>query len=117
MGRRIILMLSMLVASIAILLSSDLVSSQMIYSELDEISASAGYFISKDGGITQEVVQYVKKEVNANIYCAMDDCSSVKKGDTYFYIVEKSFTPIVLGKKDSLIQIKRSVVIGLYSNL
>lgn len=114
MGKRIVLMFSMLMAAVAILLSSDLVASQMIYSELDTMSTTVGYYISKSGGITDSIRIYVKKEMDANIYCAMEECSAVKKGDTYLYTIEKAYTPIIFLNTNA-IQITRSVVIGLYS--
>ncbi|MCQ2792588.1 MAG: hypothetical protein MJ208_03600 [Bacilli bacterium] len=115
MAKRIVAMFSMLVAAVAILLSSDLVSSQMIYSELDTMSTTVGYYISKEGGVTEEIKTYVKKEINASIYCAMEECTAIKKGDTYFYIIEKEYAPILFRQKGNSIQVKRSVVIGLYS--
>lgn len=108
-------MFSMLVASLAILLSSDLVSTEMIYSELDSMSTTVGYYISKSGGVTDTIRSYVKKEINADIYCAMDDCTAVQKGDTFFYVIEKVYTPVILRKSSNKISIKRSIVIGLYS--
>lgn len=115
MGKRIILMFSMLVASLAVLLSSDLVATEIIYSELDSMSVTVGYYISKSGGVTDSIRTYVKKEINADIYCAMDDCSAVQKGDTFFYAIEKPYTPIIFRKSGNKIVLKRSVVIGLYS--
>lgn len=115
MGKRIILMFSMVMATLAILLSSDLVSGQVITSELDTVAVTVGYYISKSGGINDSIKSYVRKEVDANIYCAMEECTSIKKGDTYFYIIEKPYTPILSIKNDNFIRIKRSVVIGLYS--
>lgn len=114
MGKRIVLMFSMLVASVAILLSSDLVATEMIYGELDSMSATVGYYISKSGGVTESIRSYVKKEINADIYCAMEDCTAIQKGDTFFYIIEKPYVAIIYRKSDNKITIKRSVVIGLY---
>ncbi len=108
-------MFSLLVASLGILLSSDLVSTQMIYGELDSMAVTIGYYISKSGGVTESIRSYVRKEIDADIYCAMDDCSAIKKGDTFYYIIEKPYTPIIYRKSDNKISLKRSVVIGLYS--
>lgn len=115
MGKRIVLMFSLLVASLGILLSSDLVTTEMIYSELDTMALTVGYYISKSGGVTESIRSYVQKEIQANIYCAMEECGAIKKGDTYFYAIEKEFVPIIYRKSDNKITLKRSVVIGLYS--
>ena len=115
MSRRIILMFSMLVAAFAFLLISDLVSIQILYSRLDNVAMTVGYHISKNGGINETIKAYVKKEVNANIYCAMDKCDAVKVGDTYEYIIAKEYVPIILPKQDNQILLKRSVVIGMYT--
>lgn len=115
MGKRIVVMFSLLCASLAILFSSDLLTTEMIYSELDSMAVTVGYYISKSGGITESVRSYVQKEINASIYCAMEECTAIEKGDTYFYIIEKPYTPIIYRKSKNIISIKRSVVIGLYS--
>lgn len=115
MGKRIIIMFSMLMASLAILLSSDLVSTQMIYSELDTMSTTVGYYISKEAGISESVKEYVKKEAHADIYCGMEICTALKKGDTYIYVIERKITPILLHRGEDAVRIRRSVVIGLYS--
>ena len=115
MGKRIILMFSLLVVGVAMLLSSDLVATQMIYGELDSMAVTVGYYISKTGGVSDSIRSYVKKEINADIYCAMEDCTAVKKGDTFYYVIEKDYTPVIYRKSNNKITIKRSVVIGLYS--
>lgn len=115
MGKRIILMFSLLVAGVAMLLSSDLVATEMIYGELDSMAVTVGYYISKTGGVSDSIRSYVKKEIGADIYCAMEDCTAVKKGDTFYYIIEKDYTPVIYRKSNNKISIKRSVVIGLYS--
>lgn len=115
MGKKIIMMLSFLMTGVAMLLSSDIVSSQIIYSELDNTALTVGYYISKSGTITDSIKQYVKKETGAKIYCGMEECKSVKKGETYIYILEKEYIPVVLQSDIRSIKIKRSVVVGLYS--
>ena len=109
MGKKIIIMFSMMAAAITSLLIADLASSQMLYGELDNMAATVSYQISVNGGINPTIKMYVKKEIDANIY-ASDPEQSVKKGDIYFYIVEKEFTPIILQTK--YIKVKRSVIIG-----
>ena len=115
MSRRIVIMLSMLIASFAFLLASDLVSAQMIYSKLDSVATTVGYYISKSGGINETIQAYVKKEAEASIYCAMEECESVKVGDTYEYVIAKAYSPIILPRQENQVLIKRSVVIGLYA--
>lgn len=115
MGRRIVIMFSLLLTSLAILFASDLVITEMIYGQLDSMSVTVGYYISKSGGITESVRSYVQKEISADIYCAMEECTAIEKGDTYYYIIEKPYTPIIYRESKNTISIKRSVVIGLYS--
>lgn len=115
MGKRIVLMFSLLVSAVAILLSSDLVTTQMVYGELSSMAVTVGYYISKSGGITESVRTYVQKEINASIYCAMEECTSIKKGDTYYYNIEKEYHPVISWQNNNKITIKRSVVIGQYS--
>lgn len=113
MAKRIILMFSMLVATIAILLTSDLIGSQMIYNQLDSVATTVGYYISKDGGISEGVLTYVKKEVNAKIYTTLPEGTIVKAGDMYPYVLEREYTPIILLANNNKVIVSRSVVIGL----
>lgn len=115
MAKKILAMISCLFVGISILISSDILSTQFIYTELDNISTNIGYYISKNGGITDSLRIYVKKEYNANVYCGLEDCSVIKYGDTYIYILEKNYDPIIINKKSKSIKIERSVIIGQYS--
>lgn len=115
MVKRIIGIFTMLILAISILCVSDIISKQCILSELESVATTVGYYISKNGGITEQIKVYVKKEINAEIKCAMDGCESVKKGDTYFYILERKYTPIIIQQGESKVSIKRSIVIGIYS--
>ncbi|MCQ2794453.1 MAG: hypothetical protein MJ207_03780 [Bacilli bacterium] len=115
MAKRIIFMGSMLLTTIAILLMSDLLGVQMIYDQLDNVAMTVGYYISKDGGITKDIQTYVKKEINAVIYTTLPEGTVVKVGDTYPYVIDKEYLPIVLGKNKNHISVERSVVIGLFA--
>jgi len=115
MVKKTLAMISCLFVGVSILISNDILSTQFIYTELDNISTNIGYYISKNGGITDSLRIYVKKEYDANVYCGLDDCSSVKVGDTYVYILEKKYEPAIIKNNSKVIKIERSVVIGLYS--
>lgn len=115
MVKKVLAMISCLFVGISIFISSDILSSQFILTELDNISTNIGYYISKNGGITDALSIYVKKEYDAKVYCGLEDCSSIKKGDTYIYILEKTYSPIIINKSNNSVKIQRSVVIGLYS--
>ena len=110
MVKKIFFMLSMLVASFGFILSSDIISTQLIYRDLDNMSATMSSYIAKNGGITESIRGYVKKEINADIYCTMEN-PDVKIGDTYYYAIKKTYTPIILINYANFIQVNRSVVI------
>lgn len=113
MGKKILILTSLLITSLAILLASDLVTTTTIYNNLDTVALTVASYIAKNGGINDSIKNYVKKEADANIYCTNEDCKSVKVGDTYFYVVEKEFTPIIISKNNSTVRVKRSVIITL----
>lgn len=112
MVKKIFTMASFLFISISILICSDILSIELLYGELDSISTNIGYQISKSGGISDSLKLYVKKEYDANVYCGMEECGHVKKGDTYIYILEKSFNPVFVYKSNPIIKIERSVIIS-----
>jgi len=111
MYKRILMMFTLLMALTFVLLSIDLVNTNITYSELDNLASEVGFYISKNGGINETIKNYVKKEMNATIKCPDDQCIKPKVGDTYFYILTKEFNPIIL-KTQNKISIKRSVIIN-----
>lgn len=115
MAKKVLTMFSFLFVAIAALICSDIVSIQLIHGELDNISTNIGYYISKNGGINDNLRIYVKKEYSANLYCGMEDCSHIKKGDIYTYILEKNINVIFMKNPTSSIKIERSVIIGQYT--
>lgn len=96
-----------------ILLVGDLISIQMVYTNLDAVSVSAGYLISSKGGITQEIVDLVKQESNADIYPI--DNSVALYGQPYKFQISSQYNPFIMGKENIEITITRSVVIGYFN--
>lgn len=114
MAKKLIILFALLCSSIAILLTADLLSLNLSYRELDQMATTISYYISKECGINESIKKYVKNEISAEIYCAMPDCSKIKIGDTYFYIIEKDYRSLFLNNGANSIKVKHSVVIGLY---
>lgn len=115
MFKKITTIICLFLSSIVILLTTDIINTQMVYNELDLTAINVGYLISKSGGITDSIVAYVKKEAGADIVCSGEGCTSPKQGDTYFYTISKNIVSVVLKNKVECIKIKRSVIIGLYN--
>lgn len=114
MVKKIIILSTFLFSAIGILLIADLISLNLSYHKLNQMATTISYYISKDCGINDSIKKYVKNEINAEIYCAMDDCSKIKIGDTYFYVIEKDYRSLFLNSTSKTIKVKHSVVIGLY---
>ncbi len=113
MGSNIGFMLSLVFVVQVLLLSGDLVSIQAIYGHLDALSLSVNQMISRQGGITPRIEQYVETQ-EVEIYCIPEMCST-QFGETYEYKLVKTFTPLIMSKDEMKITIKRSVIIGYFN--
>ena len=67
MGSKIGFILSLLFVVQLFVLAGDIMAIQMIYTNLDAVSVSAGYIISQKGTITEEVINLVQEEAGASI--------------------------------------------------
>lgn len=91
----------------------DIMAVQVIYTNLDAISVTAGYLISSKGKITDEVILLAEQEANAIIEPVGDQTPMF--GSIYEYKIYTYYTPNIIADHDLEVSIIRSVVIGYYS--
>jgi len=95
------------------ILMGDIVSIQMIYTNLDAVSVTAGYLISQSGKITNQVRNLVLEEANATIECTGDESPLI--GSVYTFKITREYDPLIIQQDTMQISIERSVVIGYYN--
>lgn len=113
MGYKIGFILSLLLVVELFILAGDLFSTQIIYTNLDAVSITAGTIISSKGGITQEVISYVRENSGGEIEAVGDE--SPLFGSIYTYRIYKEYQPLNSFLGESEISVVRSVVIGYYN--
>lgn len=113
MGYKIGFILSLLLVVELFILAGDIFSSQVIYTNLDAASITAGNIISSKGGITDEVRTFVRTNTGGEIMAVGDEAPLF--GSIYTFKIFKSYQPMNFFNKVSEISVVRSVVIGYYN--
>lgn len=113
MGYKIGFILSLLLIVELFILGGDMFTAQVIYTNLDAVSITAGNIISTKGGITQEVVNLVKNETGGTIEPVGDDAPLF--GSVYTFKISRIYKPLNSFLKDEKVAVVRSVVIGFYN--
>lgn len=91
----------------------DVISVQFIYTNMDAVSLSAGYIISKQGYITEEVERLVENECGATIEPLND--SVPLYGSLYEFRIYRDYEPLFISDDTMEISITRSIIIGYYN--
>ena len=112
MAYKISFILSFIFVAQIFLMGADLISIQYIYSELDSLSISVGHMISLQGGLNQNIKEYVSLACGGEIYALNNEVPSY--GNPYTFFIKKPFDPFVLSEESIDITVKRSVLIGYY---
>ncbi len=112
MGSKLSFILSLLFVSVLFVLMGDIIAIQFIYTNLDAVSVSAGYLISRDGSITSEVRYLVDREAGA--FIEPTNYSPPIYGELYEYVVFKPYKPLFISNDTITVRVTRSVVIGYY---
>lgn len=113
MGYKVGFILSLLLVVELFILAGDIFSAQIIYTNLDAMSITAGNIISSKGGITEELKQYVKLETGGEISAVGDETPMF--GSIYTFQITKNFKPMNQFTPESEITVVRSVIIGYYN--
>ena len=113
MSYKIGLILSMLFLAQLFVFTGDLISIQIIYTNLDAVSVVAGNLISSRGGLDEEIENLVYEQSGGQIMAIGDETPMF--GAVYEYKIVREFTPWVMSNEPMEISVTRSVVVGYYS--
>lgn len=113
MGYKIGFILSLLLVVELFILAGDIFSSQVIYTNLDAASITAGNIISSKGGITDEVRTFVQNNTGGEIVCLGDDAPPF--GSIYTFKISKIYKPMNSFIGETEVSVVRSVIIGYYN--
>jgi hypothetical protein len=113
MGSKVGFLLSLLLVVELFVLAGDVFSAQIIYTNLDAVSITAGNVISTKGEITDELRNYVRSETGGEITPVGNDTPMF--GSVYTFKISKEFNPMNRFTSKTEIAVVRSVVIGYYN--
>ncbi len=91
-------------------LAGDILSIQIIYTNLDAVSVTVGQSISKNGAISDDVIRLVENEAQAQIEPVGD--TTPMFGSLFEYRIYRDYEPYIIPKDHLEISIVRSVMIG-----
>ncbi|MBQ0008844.1 MAG: hypothetical protein KBS97_00980 [Firmicutes bacterium] len=113
MGYKIGFLLSLILLVELFILAGDIFSSQVIFTNLDAASVTAGNIISSKGGITEEVISFVKNNTGGEITAVGDEAPLF--GSIFTFKISKEFKPMNFFTDEREISVTRSVIIGYYN--
>ena len=113
MGYKIGFVLSLLLVVELFVLAGDIFSAQIIYTNLDAVSITAGNIISTKGEITDDLKNYVRNETGGEITAIGNEAPMF--GSVYTFKITKEFDPMNRFTSKTEIAVTRSVVIGYYN--
>ena len=113
MGYKVGIILSLLLVIELFVLAGDVFSCQIIYTNLDAVSVTAGEIISSKGEISESLKNYVREETGGEITAVGD--SSPLFGSIYTFKISKEYDPMNRFTGKTEISVVRSVVIGYYN--
>ena len=113
MGYKVGFLLSLLLVVQLFVLAGDIFSAQIIYTNLDAISITAGNIISSKGEISDSLKKYVKDQTGGEITAVGDETPLF--GSIYTFKISRKFSPMNRFTSATEIAVVRSVVIGYYN--
>lgn len=113
MGSNISTILSFAFVTLFFVLGLDLLSIQVVYTDLDRIGVTFSYVISKSSSVKSEIISDYCDRYNVTFTC-LSNCTP-KIGDVVEFRITKSYQPIFMSEEVMNISITRSAVIGFYN--
>ena len=113
MGYKVGFILSLLLVVELFVLAGDILTAQIIYTNLDAISVTAGNIISTKGEISDDLRNYVRNETGGEISPVGDETPLF--GSVYTFQIVREFKPMNGFTSQTTISVVRSVVIGYYN--
>ncbi len=113
MASKVGFILSLLLVIELFVLAGDVFTAQIIYTNLDAISVTAGEIISSKGEISNELKSYVREQTGGEISAVSNEAPMF--GSVYTFKITKEFSPMNRFTSKTEIAVVRSVVIGYYN--
>lgn len=113
MASKVGFILSLLFVIELFVLAGDVFTAQIIYTNLDAISVTAGEIISSKGEISNELKTYVREQTGGEISAVSNEAPMF--GSVYTFKITKEFSPMNRFTSKTEIAVVRSVVIGYYN--
>ena len=113
MASKVGFILSLLLVIELFVLAGDVFTAQIIYTNLDAISITAGEIISSKGEISNELKSYVSEQTGGEISAVSNEAPMF--GSVYTFKITKEFSPMNRFTSKTEIVVVRSVVIGYYN--
>ena len=112
MSYKIGLLLSMIFVAMFFLFGADMISLQSAYSLLDAKANNISYIISRNGAIDENFVNYIETTFNVDFICDIN--LAPEFGEKIYYEITTTYSPLIIGKEEMTISIKRMTIIGFY---
>ena len=112
MSYKIGLLLSMIFVAMFFLFGADMISLQSAYSLLDAKANNISYIISRNGAIDENFVNYIETTFNVDFICDIN--LAPEFGEKIYYEITATYSPLIIGKEEMTISIKRMTIIGFY---
>ena len=113
MSYKVAFILSMIFIVQLFVFAADIISVQIIHSNLDAVSVTAGNIISSKGSINKDVITLVENEAGATIEAVGEETPLF--GAVFEYKISKMYYPVFFASKPMEIAVVRSVVVGFYN--
>ena len=113
MGTNFATILSFLFVTLFFILGVDLLSVQVVFTDLDRIGVTFSYVIAKEGSINSNVIDDYCNKYNVTFTC-LENCTP-KFGDIVEFKLVKPYQPILISNDVLNITIIRSAIIGFYN--
>lgn len=116
MSNKLGAMLGIFMMFICFMFGVDLVAMQYNYTNMDALSTSVSYEISKNGYISKEIKKKYLNDYGLKVYPidTNNNEQSYEEGKEYGYILEKDYSPIIISNSIIKLKIKRFTIINIY---
>ena len=111
MASKMSMILSFIFVCLLIALAGDIIGVQLAYTELDDVSMSCGYIISKEGNVDKAIALASSK----NMEFISETSGAPMFGETYYFTLTRKYKALVMSKDEMILVINRSTVVGYYS--
>ena len=111
MGSKFGTIISLIFVMMFIILGSDIMSIQFIYSDLDAKAVNISYLISKNG-VSNSMISSIEQHYQVSFLC-LSNCNS-EVGDVVEFQISKQYKPIVLSNEPLTLYVNRQAIIGYY---